>query len=143
MSCLWLCCGRVPGLSLHCLQASSLSSWHRAIPGMFLGLSVTQGQRFTSWVGLGRGGSRRQRCQQFNHEERDIAGKICPYTHEPQNRAEGRDTVGFPRSLYMQRSHSSTGSLGWLSSTPATCYHTTIIPDRNLILCPLSRNMCN
>lgn len=55
-------------------------------------------------------------------------------------KAEQRAEIqwAFPRSPYMHRSHSSTGSLRWLSSTPATCYHTTIIPDRNLILCPLS-----
>lgn len=137
MSCLWLCCGSVPGPSRHCLQASSLSSWHRAIPSMFLGLSVTQGQQFTSWVGLGRRDSRRQRCQQFNHEETSLGKYVL--THMSL-KAEQRAEIqwAFPRSPYMHRSHSSTGSLRWLSSTPATCYHTTIIPDRNLILCPLS-----
>jgi len=41
----------------------------------------------------------------------------------------------FPGLSHMQRSHGSTGSPRWLSSTPAMYFYK---PARNLILCSLS-----
>lgn len=135
MSCLWLHCGRVPGLSLHCLQASSLSSWHRAIPGMFLVLSVTRRDGDLP-TGLGRAGQAAgdKDASNLTMKRGTSLGKYV-LTHEPQSRGESRDTMGFPQvSTHAEITQQHRVS-GWLSSTPARCYHK---PDRDLVLCPLS-----
>lgn len=131
MSHLWLHPGRVPGLSLHCLQASSLSSWHRAIPGMFLVLSVTCRDRdLPTGEAAGSKDASNLTMKRGTLLEKHVLTHISLKAEE-----RAKITWAFPRSSCMQRSQSSTGSLRWLSSTPAICYHK---PDRNLILCPLS-----
>lgn len=98
MSYLWLHCGRVTGLSLHCLQVShefsiQLAQGH---PRMFLILSVTHRDRDLptglGWAEEAAGGKYANNLA----VKRDITGKRCPYTHEPQSRGEGRYTMGFP-----------------------------------------------
>lgn len=92
MAYLWLHPGRVPGLSLQCLQASSPSSWHRAISGMFLVLSVTRRDRDLP-TGEAAGG---KDASNLTMKRGTLLGKYV-LTHEPQSRGEGRGTMGFPQ----------------------------------------------
>lgn len=63
------------------------------------------------WVGLGRQQEAEgQRCQQFGSEQRDITGKICPYTRDTQQR-RGQRYYGLSPGPHICRDHTAAQGL--------------------------------